>query len=75
MVGVSNVGRMTGGPWAGRRCIGCSLAVGPGGAVPARGPYGERAEAVVCVDVRPRQPIARGADFAAALRARGYRGP
>jgi predicted amidohydrolase len=31
IVGVSNVGWMTGGPWQGRKCIGCSLAVGPGG--------------------------------------------
>ena len=32
---------MTGGPWAGRKCIGCSLAVGPGGAILAEGPYAE----------------------------------
>ena len=31
VIGVSNVGPITGGPWAGRKCIGCSLAVGPGG--------------------------------------------
>ena len=53
VVGVSNVGAITGGPWAGRVCIGCSLAVGPGGEVLARGPYGLRAEAVVAVEVRP----------------------
>jgi predicted amidohydrolase len=75
VVGVSNVGWITGGPWAGRKCIGCSLAVGPGGGVLAEGPYGERAEAVVCAEVRPRPAVARGTDFATALRARGYRGP
>ena len=75
VVGVSNVGPMTGGPWAGRKCIGCSLAVGPGGAVLARGPYGERAEAVVCVDVGPQPPVARGTGYAASLADRGYRGP
>ena len=42
VIGVSNVGPITGGPWAGRKCIGCSLAVGPGGEVLAEGPYGER---------------------------------
>jgi predicted amidohydrolase len=73
VVGVSNVGPMTGGPWAGRKCIGCSLAVGPGGVL-ARGPYGERAEAVVPVEVTPRPPVARGTGFADALVARGYRG-
>jgi predicted amidohydrolase len=75
VVGVSNVGRLTGGPWAGRKCIGCSLAVGPGGAVLARGPYGEIAEAVVCVDIEPRPPVARGTHIAEALRSRGYTGP
>ena len=33
VIGVSNVGMMTGGPWAGRPCIGKSLAVGAGGDV------------------------------------------
>ena len=73
VIGVSNVGPITGGPWAGRKCIGCSLAVGPGGAVMAEGPY--ETEAVVYVDVAPRPPVARGTGFAAALEARGYRGP
>jgi predicted amidohydrolase len=75
VIGVSNVGRITGGPWKGRKCIGCSLAVGPGGEILAQGPYGEDAEAVVEVEVRPQPPVARGTDFAAALRGRGYQGP
>jgi hypothetical protein len=75
VVGVSSVGPMTGGPWAGRKCIGCSLAVGPGGEVLARGPYGEGAAAVVPVTVTPRPPVGRGTGFADALAARGYRGP
>ncbi len=75
VMGVSNVGAITGGPWAGRKCIGCSLAVGPGGVILAEGPYGETAETVLCVEVRPCAPVARGTGFAAALEARGYRGP
>jgi predicted amidohydrolase len=75
VVGVSSVGPMTGGPWAGRKCVGCSLAVGPGGVVLGRGPYGERAEAVVPVEVTPRPQVARGTGFADVLAARGYRGP
>jgi predicted amidohydrolase len=75
VLGVSNVGRITGGPWTGRKCIGCSLAVGPGGEILAQGPYGEDAEALVEVEVLPRPPVARGTDFAAALQKRGYRGP
>ena len=54
VIGVGNVGRLTGGPWRGRKCIGCSLAVGPGGVVlrggraappPRRGRRGGRAAA------------------------------
>jgi len=75
IVGVSNVGWITGGPWAGRKCIGCSLAVGPGGTVLARGPYGDAAEAVVVVEVEPRPVLARGTLVADTLRSRGYVGP
>jgi predicted amidohydrolase len=75
VVGVSNVGWITGGPWKGRKCIGSSLAVGPGGAVLARGPCGEAAEAVIPVEVHLRPPVARGTQMAAALQARGYTGP
>lgn len=75
VIGVSNVGWITGGPWKGRKCIGCSLAMGPGGDIVAQGPYGEWAEAMVEVEVRPWPPVARGTDFAAALRKRGYAGP
>lgn len=41
VVGVSNVGDVTGGPWDGYKCIGCSLAVGPGGKVLGKSPYGK----------------------------------
>jgi predicted amidohydrolase len=75
VIGVSNVGWMTGGPWKGRKCIGCSLAVGPGGEILAQGPYGEDAEVLVEVEVRPRPLVGRGTDFAALLQKRGYQGP
>jgi predicted amidohydrolase len=74
VLGVSNVGRITGGPWQGRKCIGCSLAVGPGGEILAQGPYGQDAEALVEVEIRPRQSVTRGTGFAAALQQRGYQG-
>ncbi|MEA3400458.1 MAG: carbon-nitrogen hydrolase family protein [Armatimonadota bacterium] len=75
IVGVSNVGWVTGGPWEGRKCIGCSLAVGPGGEVLAQAPYGADAEELLVIDVEPRPPVAAGTDFAEALRNRGYEGP
>jgi predicted amidohydrolase len=74
VVGVSNVGWLTAGPWKGRKCIGCSLAVGPTGVL-ANGPYGEAAEAVTVVEVEPRPPVGRGTTVAEALRRRGYAGP
>jgi len=75
VIGVSNVGRLTAGPWKGRKVIGCSLAVEPGGMILAAGPYGETAEALVVVEIDPWPPIAKGTLVAEALRARGYRGP
>lgn len=74
VIGVSNVGPISGGPWRGRKCIGCSLAMGPDATVLAQGPYGESAEALVEVVVEPRPAIARGTQFAGALQARGYHG-
>ena len=70
VIGVSNVGWLRAGPWQGRKCVGCSLAVGPGGVILARGPYGENAESLVPVDVELCPPIARGTGFADELRRR-----
>ena len=75
VVGVSNVGPITRGPWAGRLCTGCSLAMGPARVVLGEGPYGENAEPVMCVDVAPRIPVARATGFAAVLQGPGHRGP
>ena len=71
-VGVSCVGWMTGGPWKGRKCIGCSLAVGPGGGVLAQAPYGVDAEELVVVEVEPRGLEAKGTEISRALSDRGY---
>src|SRR5262245_17329848 len=75
VIGVSHVGWITGGPWKGRKCIGCSLAVGPGGKILAQGPYGVDADALIEVEVWARPPVAKGTGFAAALQARGHHGP
>lgn len=60
IAGCSNVGPLTAGPWAGRKCIGCSLLVGPDGQARLQGPYGEEAEAVLYADVTPVPRPARG---------------
>lgn len=52
VVGVSNVGLLSGGPWQGRKAIGCSLAMGPGGVVLAQGPYGADAKAMLIVETQ-----------------------
>lgn len=51
IVGVSNVGPITAGPWSGRKCIGNSLVVGPGGEL-LRGPYGESAEELLEIELK-----------------------
>jgi predicted amidohydrolase len=51
VVGVSNVGWIQGGAWDGHKCIGCSLAIGPGGRLIAEGPYGESAESLIVVPI------------------------
>ena len=51
IAGCSNVGPIRSGPWAGHKCIGASMVVGPDGNVRARGPFGEDAEDLVLLDI------------------------
>jgi predicted amidohydrolase len=53
IIGVSNVGWIRGGPWNGRKCIGCSLAVGRKGQILAQLDYGEDAEQMHIVEISP----------------------
>jgi predicted amidohydrolase len=53
IAGCSNVGWINDGPWQGRKCIGCSLVVGPSGEPVLRGPYGVEAETILLLDVHP----------------------
>ncbi len=75
VVGVSNVGWITGGPWAGRKCIGCSLAVGANGGVLAKGPYGVDAQELIVLEVELKRQMVTGTDIAPMLRGKGYQGP
>lgn len=61
IAGVSNVGPIANGPWAGRKCIGCSLLVGADGQAVLQGPYGENAEVILYADFRLAVRRARGA--------------
>lgn len=53
IAGCSNVGRISGGPWHGHACIGCSLVVGPEGEPVISGHYGEDAEEMLFIDIPP----------------------
>lgn len=75
VVGVSNVGWISDGPWRGRKCIGCSLAMGPGGNVAAEGAYGADAHGLVLVDVDLMALDAEGTVLTDRLREAGYDGP
>ena len=60
IAGVSNVGPIATGPWAGRKCIGCSLLVGPDGGEVLQGPYGVDAETILYADIELFPRPARG---------------
>ncbi|MFH1851776.1 MAG: carbon-nitrogen hydrolase family protein [Candidatus Neomarinimicrobiota bacterium] len=63
IVGVSNVGSIAAGPWAGKNCIGCSLLIGPDGREMLQGPYGPQAEMIMYADIEPLPRPARGTDW------------
>lgn len=60
IAGVSNVGWINGGPWEGRKCIGCSLLVGPSGEEILQGPYGVDANTILYADVQTKPRPAQG---------------
>lgn len=63
IVGVSNVGRVSAGPWEGRKCIGCSLVIGPDGSEVLQGPYGVDAETILYVDINVVKRPTRGSGW------------
>ncbi|MCF7707368.1 MAG: carbon-nitrogen hydrolase family protein [Verrucomicrobia bacterium] len=56
----SNVGRITAGPWTGRKCIGCSMVVDSEGNLVLLGNYGVDAEEIEYADIRVEPRPARG---------------
>lgn len=65
IVGISNVGPIEAGPWAGRKCIGNSMIVGPDGTVVRRGGYGEEADEIILCDLETEVRPAQGAGWEA----------
>ena len=72
IISVSNVGWINAGVWKGRKCIGCSMAVGPGGEKLADAPYGVDAERLEVVTVTLRPAAAKGTAISKMLRDKGF---
>jgi len=60
IIGVSNVGSVTDGPWKNWNCIGCSLAINPLGNEVLQGPYGAQADTIMYLDITTLERPARG---------------
>jgi predicted amidohydrolase len=75
VVGVSYVGLINEGVWKGRKIIGCSFAVGPGGIILAQAPYGESAETLLVTEVETKPSAVTGTAIADMLANKGYTGP
>jgi hypothetical protein len=72
VAGVSNVGSIDAGPWAGRKCIGCSLAVDRNANILVQASYGEQAEELRVVELQLTPRRATGTRIAEMLRDKGY---
>ena len=71
IVGVSGVGWIEGGPWDGRKCIGCSMAVGRDGELIASAPYGVDAEVLIPVDLDVTPMPVKGTEISGWIAGRG----
>lgn len=60
VIGVSNVGKVSEGPWKGWDCIGNSLAYGPGGVQLMEAPFGPDADTIIYLDINLHARPARG---------------
>jgi predicted amidohydrolase len=72
IISVSNVGWINAGVWKGRKCIGCSMAVGPGGKKLADSPYGVKAEHLNVVEVTLLPRTVTGTAISNMLKEKGY---
>ena len=63
IVGVSNVGLVSEGPWKDWYCIGCSLAIDAEGKEVLQALYGKDADTIIYVDVQTRPRPARGTSW------------
>ena len=71
VVSVTSVGVIVGGPYEGKKMVGCSLVVGPKGVV-HRGKYNEFAGELAIVDIEIPAPHETGTDVGEMLKRKGY---
>jgi predicted amidohydrolase len=60
IIGVSNVGKISAGPWKDWDCIGNSLAYGPGGIQVIKAPHGFEADTIIYLEINLQKRPARG---------------
>lgn len=72
IIGATSVGYIVGGPYEGKKMIGCSLAVNKDGVI-ARGPYLEFAGDLIAVDIEIPHRKEKGTEIGAMLKQKGYR--
>ncbi len=75
VAGVSGVGKITRGPWKGRKCIGNSLVIDSSGEVVARGSYGETAEELITASIEVDELGVKGTNIAKMVEEKGYQNP
>ena len=71
IMGTTSVGYLVGGPYEGKKMVGCSLAVDKHGII-ARGPYLEFAGELIVAEAEVPVRAERGTQIGEMLRARGY---
>jgi len=71
IVGTTSVGVIVGGPYEGKKMVGCSLAVGPTGVI-ARGQYNEFAGELIVTEFEIPHRAEKGTAIGAMLKKKGY---
>ena len=71
IVSVTSVGYIVGGPYEGKKMIGCSLVVGPDGLI-KQGLFNEFAGEMTTVEIQLKENILKGIEIGQALRKKGY---
>ena len=72
LVGTTSVGYIVGGPYEGKKMVGCSLAVGKHGII-ARGQFNEFAGELIVADIEIPERKEKGTEIGQMLLKKGYR--